>query len=270
MYIYMQPAYLCPVTVFWHPASFGCQKMSELELFPSDNEPDAPPQATCSKAQLGQASGSKAPPSQASGSKAPPSAGSKALPPRPGSTAEPQASARGRRPTRPDTRTPKPRSLRSPPPSYSYASASPSIPPIGKWTVAGLRQALSNSEVKFSRKMSKAQLYDLYVSLENTNSPTSKKVTKARKTKELSCLSNIVFFQIKFRLPASVKTQQAISKPGPCPRLGHSSHCTASLFFSTNHRGTFSYCAARSTAHGRDFPISYPSHSLPSTFGRRR
>ncbi len=191
MYIYMQPAYLCPMTVFRHPASFVCQKMSELELFPSDNEPDAPPQATRSKAQLGQASGSKAPPSQASGSKAPPSAGSKALPPRPGSTAEPQASARGRRPTRPATRTPKPRSLRSPPPSRqpsqspssSYASASPSIPPIGKWTVAGLRQALSNSEVKFSRKMSKAQLYDLYVSLENTNTPTSKKVTKARKTK---------------------------------------------------------------------------------------
>ncbi len=191
MYIYMQPAYLCPMTVFRHPASFVCQKMSELELFPSDNEPDAPPQATRSKAQLGQASGSKAPPSQASGSKAPPSAGSKALPPRPGSTAEPQASARGRRPTRPATRTPKPRSLRSPPPSRqpsqspssSYASASPSIPPIGKWTVAGLRQALSNSEVKFSWKMSKAQLYDLYVSLENTNTPTSKKVTKARKTK---------------------------------------------------------------------------------------
>ncbi len=187
IYIYMQPAYLCPMTVFRQPASFVCQKMSELELFPSDNEPDAPPQATRSKAQLGQ----EAPPSQASGSKAPPSAGSKALPPRPGSTAGPQASARGRRPTRPATRTPKPRSLRSPPPSRqpsqspssSYASASPSIPPIGKWTVAGLRQALSNSEVKFSRKMSKAQLYDLYVSLENTNSPTSKKVTKARKTK---------------------------------------------------------------------------------------
>ncbi len=97
----MQPACLCPMTVFWHPASFDCQKMSELELFPFDNELDAPPQATCSKAHAGQAPGSKAPPS----------AGSKALPPRPGSTAEPQASARGWRPSRPVTHTTKPQSL---------------------------------------------------------------------------------------------------------------------------------------------------------------
>ncbi len=154
--------------------------MSDLESFSSDNEPDTPSQATRSKARLGQASGSKAPPP----------AGSKALPPRPGSTAEPQASARGRRPTRPATPSPKPRSLRPPPPSRqplqspssSYASASPSIPPIGKWTVAGLRQALSNSDVKFSRKTSKAQLFDLFVSLGKTNTSTSKKVSKARKT----------------------------------------------------------------------------------------
>ncbi len=129
-------------------------------------------------------------PLQGTASKAPPPAGSKALPPRPGSTAEPQASARGRRPTRPATPSPKPRSLRSPPPSRqplqspssSYASASPSIPPIGKWTVAGLRQALSNSDAKFSRKTSKALRFDLFVSLGKTNTSTSKKVSKARKT----------------------------------------------------------------------------------------
>ncbi len=181
--------YSLPTSVQWQfssidsfPAfqlSLVCQKMSDLESFPSDNEPDTPSQATRSKARLGQASGSKAPPP----------AGSKALPPRPGSTAEPQASVRGRRPTRPATPSPKPRSLRPPPPSRqplqspssSYASASPSIPPIGKWTVAGLRQALLNSDVKFSRKMSKAQLFDLFVSLGKTNSSTSKKVSKARK-----------------------------------------------------------------------------------------
>ncbi len=154
--------YSLPTSVQWQfsgiPAFFVCRKMSELESFSSDKRAR---RSTRSKAQLGQASGSKAPPS----------AGSKALPPRPGSTAEPQASARGRRPTTPATPSPKPRGLRLPPPSgqplqspsSSYASPSPSIPPIGKWTVAGLRQALSNSEVKFSRKMSKAQF--LFLSL---------------------------------------------------------------------------------------------------------
>ncbi len=141
--------------------------------------------STRSKAQLGQASGSKAPPS----------AGSKALPSRPGSTAEPQASARGRRPTTPATPSPKPRSLRLPPPSgqplqspsSSYASASPSIPPTGKWTVAGFRQALSNSEVKFSRKMSKAQfLFVFFLTLRFSGKHQYthlKKVSKARKTR---------------------------------------------------------------------------------------
>ncbi len=38
----MQPAYLCPVTVFRHSSFLVCQKMSELESFSSDNEPDAP------------------------------------------------------------------------------------------------------------------------------------------------------------------------------------------------------------------------------------
>ncbi len=268
-YIYTDAACL-PLSCDSFPAfqlSLVCQKMSDLESFSSDNEPDAPSQATRSKARLGQASGSKAPPP----------AGSKALPPRPGSTAEPQASARGQRPPRPATPSPKPRSLRSPPPSRqplqspssSYASASPSIPPIGKWTVAGLRQALSNSDVKFSRKLSKTQLFDLYVSLGETNTSTPKKGIQSPQDKKLSCLSNFIF-QIKFRLPASVKTQQAVSKPGPRPRLGRSSHGAAPLLFSTNHRGTLGYCVTRSTAHGHNFPISYSSHSLPSSLGRRR
>ncbi|XP_026138202.1 proline-rich protein 36-like [Carassius auratus] len=143
--------------------------MSELELFPSDNELEAPQQAT--------------------GSKAASSADPIAPPSRPGCSAEPETSARGRRRNRPDSHTP--RSLRSPPPSRqpiqspstSHASASPSIPPIGKWTVAGLRQALSNSDVRFSRNMSKAQLYELYSTLGN-NPPTSKKVTKAHRSKQ--------------------------------------------------------------------------------------
>ncbi len=138
----MQPAYLCPVTVFRHSSFLSsarkCLNSSRFRLTTSPTLHHKPLALRHSLVKL---------------------------PPRPGSTAEPQASAHGRRPTRPATPSPKPRSLRSPPPSRqplqspssSCASASPSIPPIGKWTVAGLRQALSNSKVKFSRKMSKAQ-----------------------------------------------------------------------------------------------------------------
>ncbi len=145
----MQPAYLCPVTVFRHSSFLSsarkCLNSSRFRLTTSPTLHHKPLALRHSLVKL---------------------------PPRPGSTAEPQASARGRRPTRPATPSPKPRSLRSPPPSRqplqspssSYASASPSIPPIGKWTVAGLRQALSNSEVKFSRKMSKAQfIINIYI-----------------------------------------------------------------------------------------------------------
>ncbi|KAK2915762.1 hypothetical protein Q8A67_000136 [Cirrhinus molitorella] len=137
--------------------------MSGSECSSSDNEQDAPQQDT--------------------GSKTPPSAGSKEH--RPGSSAEPQVSTHRRRPSK---SAPPTRRRRSPPPSRpqspasSYTLASPSVPPIGKWTVAGLRQALSNAEIKFSRKISKSKLYDLY---------------------------------IKLQLPSSDNTQQTLSQHGP-------------------------------------------------------
>ncbi|XP_067294062.1 phoenix isoform X4 [Pseudorasbora parva] len=54
----------------------------------------------------------------------------------------------------------------------SYSLVVPTIPAIGKWTVAGLRQALANSEVQFSRKLTTAELYNLYVSLQPVNCST--------------------------------------------------------------------------------------------------
>ncbi|KAF4116711.1 hypothetical protein G5714_004200 [Onychostoma macrolepis] len=86
---------------------------------------------------------------------------------------------------------PRSRRLLSPPPSrspvvtaprpslHSTAAISP-IPPISKWSVNSLRQALSNSGLHFSRRSSKAQLYDLLSNYNNsssipTNSSTSKK-----------------------------------------------------------------------------------------------
>ncbi|KAK2874683.1 hypothetical protein Q8A67_021836 [Cirrhinus molitorella] len=54
--------------------------------------------------------------------------------------------------------------------------------------------------------------------------------------------------QVKFRLPSCTKMQQAISKPGPWPGFGCSSHCIASLLISTSHRGAVSRSATRNIA----------------------
>ncbi|KAF4107424.1 hypothetical protein G5714_011788 [Onychostoma macrolepis] len=124
--------------------------------------------------------------------------GEKAPPPRPSDATEPRTSARGRRPARSTAHTPSHRRLRSPPPSRqptpssasSYVSASPSIPPIAKWTVASLRQALANSDVRFSRRMSKAELYSLYISLEHTNTPSKTSRTCKNKTLHVSGTSS--------------------------------------------------------------------------------
>lgn len=90
---------------------------------------------------------------------------------------EPKSSSRGRTPARSDSRSPRRRGHSSPPPARppsfspasSYRSAVPTIPPIGKWTVAGLREALGKSDIQAPRKLNKAELYDLYVSLQLPN-----------------------------------------------------------------------------------------------------
>ncbi|KAK2915707.1 hypothetical protein Q8A67_000081 [Cirrhinus molitorella] len=177
--------------------------MSGSDCSSSDNEQDAPQQDTSSKT--------------------PPSAGSKEH--RPGSSVEPQVSAHRRRPAK---SAPPTRRRRSPPPSRpqspasSHTLASPSVPPIGKWTVAGLRQALSNAEIKFSRKMSKSKLYDLYVSLGKNASPTSKKVAKPCKSRSHVSTSS-------FSSRSSSSSPRATTRNKPSASMGRAPDSAASL-----------------------------------------
>ncbi|XP_059371542.1 uncharacterized protein LOC132109467 isoform X1 [Carassius carassius] len=116
------------------------------------------------------------------------SAGPTTIPPMTDVAPEPQASSRGRTPARTALRSPRRRGQSSPPPARlppsspasSYRSAVPTIPPIGKWTVAGLREVLGNSDIQALRKMNKAELYDLYVSLQSTPKMTHRQ-SKARR-----------------------------------------------------------------------------------------
>ncbi|XP_056104363.1 uncharacterized protein LOC130083381 [Rhinichthys klamathensis goyatoka] len=126
----------------------------------------------------------------------PPSAGPRTTSP-PDTASEPHVSSRGRRSAQATPRTPRRRGLPSPPPARtpasspasSYRSAVPTIPPIGKWTVLSLRQALINSDIQPSRRMTKAQLYNLYVTLQSSNlspksTPGSKAASRPGKSRE--------------------------------------------------------------------------------------
>ncbi len=104
---------------------------------------------------------------------------------------EPQAPSRGRPATRLATRPPKrPGSISPSPagtqansPASSYRSTRPALPPIEKWAVASLRQALSNSDIQAPRKSTKADLYELYKNLKPpTLSPKS--TTKASRKRK--------------------------------------------------------------------------------------
>ncbi|RXN34412.1 proline and serine-rich 1-like protein [Labeo rohita] len=91
---------------------------------------------------------------------------------------EPQAPSRGRRSARTATRRsrrfgpPSPPPARTPAdsPASSYRSATPTIPPIEKWTMASLKLALAKSDVQPSRKLNKAE-----------PSPASKRTKKTSK-----------------------------------------------------------------------------------------
>ncbi|XP_052428992.1 uncharacterized protein LOC127970440 [Carassius gibelio] len=119
-------------------------------------------------------------------------AGSKATPSRRGNQIEPQAPTRGRGTARAATRLPRRLGLPSPPPARtaadspasSYRSARHTIPPIDKWTVSSLRQALSKNDITPSSKLNKSELYDLYTkNLNNNISPQSTPVPKKRQKK---------------------------------------------------------------------------------------
>ncbi len=89
---------------------------------------------------------------------------------------------------------PHSRRLLSPPPSRSPvtaphpslhpAAAIPPIPPISKWSVTSLCQALSNSDIYF--RSSKAQLYDLLPNSNNSTSIPKNSSTPKKKTQSSS------------------------------------------------------------------------------------
>lgn len=136
-------------------------------------------------------------------------------------TPEPKASSRGRTPAGSSQRSPRCRGQPSPAPTRSlfsskassFHSATPTIPPIGKWTVAGLRQALGNSDIQASRKINKAELYDLYVSLQVTPKMTHGQ-SKAHRAQDL---------------PVQPPPLSAHSEHGSLRQSSHSNRAPASL-----------------------------------------
>ncbi len=105
---------------------------------------------------------------------------------------EPQASARGRPATRratsrtlkrPGIGSPSPARTQADSPASSYRSARPAFPPIEKWTVASLKQALANSDIQAPRKSTKAELYELYKNLKPTTRSTKTTTKATRKSK---------------------------------------------------------------------------------------
>ncbi len=105
---------------------------------------------------------------------------------------EPQAPARGRPatrqatsrpPKRPGICSPSPARTQADSPASSYRSTRPAFPPIEKWTVASLRQALANSDIQAPRKSTKAELYELYKNPKPTtlSTKTTTKATRKRK-----------------------------------------------------------------------------------------
>ncbi len=138
--------------------------MSEIELFPEDNTFDnaAPP----------------ASPTNVQHTSTPQD-----------TSTEPTAASRGRRPSRTaaahtsrrrGSPSPSPARCQQPSPASSYASALSSAPAAEKWTVAGLRQALSNAGINAPRRASKADLKVLYASLQAGAPPPIYTPSKAK------------------------------------------------------------------------------------------
>ncbi|ROL40977.1 hypothetical protein DPX16_11427 [Anabarilius grahami] len=150
--------------------------MSEIELFPSDDE-----------SLYSQTPNPAIPRSSHTSS---------------GAVAESPTSFRGRQPIRSTLHSPRRLGQPSPPPvrhtpssslssssSSSYSMAQPTIPGIEKWTVLGLRQALISADVHFSRRFNKSELYKLYSNLQSPCAPfkppsPSKKTTTSSKGKK--------------------------------------------------------------------------------------
>ncbi|KAK2890862.1 hypothetical protein Q8A67_013505 [Cirrhinus molitorella] len=74
-----------------------------------------------------------------------------------------------------------------PSPVSSYSCVPRSVPAIEKWTVTGLRRALSNADVYFSWWMNKLEVYNLFASLQpGTPPPRSTPPLKAANTQTMA------------------------------------------------------------------------------------
>lgn len=91
---------------------------------------------------------------------------------------------------RPGTHSPSLARTPADSPASSYRSTRPAFPPIEKWTVASLRQALTNSDIQAPRKFTKAELYEfciLYKNFKPTNlSPKTTPASKVVKKRDLT------------------------------------------------------------------------------------
>ncbi|XP_048031305.1 formin-like protein 7 [Megalobrama amblycephala] len=246
--------------------------MSEIGIFPSDDESliaqDPSPHHTDARSTCAQPQDTCVPPQD--------------------TATEPPVPSRGRRPSRAASRTPRRRGLPSPPPSRhppsssasSYTSAHPTIPAIEKWTVLGLRQALISADVHFSRRMNKAELYNLYVSLQSAfPSPKSTPLSKtANKPNKNSRGPN----QRSQKTPSPTLARKGLQVSGrgsrPSASLGrapdstavspHSHlrsaelqtaapHVTIPASIDTNHPGNVSMPPPAAQAQPQPFPISF-------------
>ncbi|RXN30594.1 translation initiation factor IF-2-like protein [Labeo rohita] len=105
----------------------------------------------------------------------------------------------------------------------SNRSVIPTIPPIEKWTVLSLRQALINSEVHFSQRLNKAELYNLYVTLQSANlTPKSIAAPKSANRASTACKARSSPRSIPLSSHStSGPTQASGRKSRPSASLGH-------------------------------------------------
>ncbi|KAF4118664.1 hypothetical protein G5714_000715 [Onychostoma macrolepis] len=97
---------------------------------------------------------------QSTGSRTTTSLPSNAIEPQAPSCGWPSTRSATRLPRRPGTHSPSPARTPADSPASSCWSTRPVFPPIEKWTMASLRQALTNSDIQAPRKFTKAELYD--------------------------------------------------------------------------------------------------------------
>ncbi|KAK9970174.1 hypothetical protein ABG768_026139, partial [Culter alburnus] len=225
--------------------------MSELQLFPSDDEFSSIPEMPTLHLQ---------PKPGHSTSDCDP------LPNRTGHQLQRSYKLRSRRPLSPPPSRPSSSSVSSspsppppPPPPQSLSQTTrqdvPLIPPISKWTVNSLRQALANSGVHFPCRSSKIQLYKLLASSQNSPSQPELQSKNPKKSQlsVLPCSTN----------PLTTARTSSSTPVSSRPATAAAEHSSPAALAPNNPQVLFS--GSRSSRHETEIP----SHliffsSLPS------